>query len=243
MTQGASSLFSQHVGNRIRFYRKQKHLSQEQLAAGIHKSKSALSKYESGQIPVDTETLYDIATVLGVEVSQFVDCPIPAAETRIAPTLSPFGGDILYLYYYDGRTKRTVKTRLELLMQECSGNEIPCRCYMDAPSFEDYEQCKYYYTGLMTHFELVSYVTLLNHSNPMEQIGLCILNPFHRNRDTWGFMFGISYNPITPFALKFLLSTRPLEENELQAEDLTLTKSELKMIKNLNMMLLNTQEP
>lgn len=243
MTQGAPSLFSQHVGSRIRFYRKQKHLSQEQLAAGVHKSKSALSKYESGQIPVDVDTLYDIATVLGVEVSQFTDLAIPTADSRIVSSISPFGGDILYVYYYDGRTKRTVKTRLDLQLQEMRGNEIPCRCYMDVPSFENHEQCKYYYTGLMTHFELVSYVTLLNHGNPMEQIGLCILNPFHRNRDTWGFMFGISYNPITPFALKFLLSTHPLEESELQAEDLTLTKSELKMIKNLNMMLLNTQEP
>ena len=242
MTQGECSLFAQHVGGRIRFYRKQKHLSQEQLAAGIHKSKSALSKYESGQIPVDVDTLYDIATVLGVEVSQFVDCAIPAAKRATATPAAPFGGT-LYLYYYDGRTKRIVKTSLELQLQQAENNTIPCRCYMDVPSFEAREQCKYYYTGLMTHFELVSYVTLLNHSNPMEQIGLCILNPFHRNRDTWGFMFGISYNPITPFALKFLLSSNPVDEKTLLPEDLTLTKSELKMIKNLNMMLLNTQEP
>ena len=66
---------------------------------------------------------------------------------------------------------------------------------------------------------------------------------FYRNRDTWGFMFGISYNPITPFALKFLLSSNPVDEKALLAENLTLSKSELKMIKNLNMMLLNTQEP
>ena len=56
-------------------------------------------------------------------------------------------------------------------------------------------------------------------------------------------MFGISYNPITPFALKFLLSNTPIPPAELQAEDLILTKNELKMLKNLNMMLLNTQEP
>ena len=242
MIQGESALFSQHVGGRIRFYRKQKQLSQEQLAAAIHKSKSALSKYESGQIPVDIETLYAIATAVGVEVSQFVDCPIPAPERVAAVPASPFGGT-LYLYYYDGRTKRIVRTVLELQLQQAEKNTVPCRCYMDVPSLEEREQCKYYYTGLMTHFELVSYVTLLNHSNPMEQIGLCILNPFHRNRDTWGFMFGISYNPITPFALKFLLSSNPVDEKTLLAEDLTLSKSELKMIKNLNMMLLNTQEP
>ena len=56
-------------------------------------------------------------------------------------------------------------------------------------------------------------------------------------------MFGISYNPITPFALKFLISANQIPSSQLQPEDLVLTKSELKMIKNLNMMLLNTQEP
>lgn len=37
-----------HVGSRIRFYRKLKNMTQDQLAAAIHKSESTLSKYESG---------------------------------------------------------------------------------------------------------------------------------------------------------------------------------------------------
>ena len=77
----------------------------------------------------------------------------------------------------------------------------------------------------------------------MEQIGLCILNPFHHTQDTWGFMFGISYNPITPFGLKFLLSLKEIADSRLTLDDLILSKSELKMMKNLNMMLLNTRVP
>lgn len=234
---------SEHVGERIRFYRKNAGMTQDQLAAEIHKSKSTLSKYESGVIPVDVDTLYDIASVLGTDLFQFVDMRLPD-DNRPFVHGHPFGGkENLYIYYYDGRTKRVVKTFLRLLNNQAEDNRIPCNCYMDAPSFQDYEKCKYYYSGIVTHFELVSYVTLLNRSNPMEQIGLCILNPFHNNRDTWGFMFGISYNPITPFALKFMLSVNQIPDSKLDPADLELTKSELKMIKNLNMMLLNTQEP
>ena len=239
-----NKLFSEHVGEKIRFYRKQRKLSQEQLADRIHKSKSTLSKYENGQIPIDVDSLYDIARILDIELFQFVDVDIHEEQTAVTVSGLPFGGkDHLYIYYYDGRTKRVVKTLLELKHKQAQQNHIPCYCYMDAPSFDEHVQCKYFYTGVMTHYELVSYVTLNNQSNPMEQIGFCILNPFHNNRDSWGFMFGISYNPITPFSLKFLISTNQIPNSRLQPEDLVLTKSELKMIKNLNMMLLNTQEP
>lgn len=243
MDSDRNKSMAEHVGERIKFYRKQNRLTQEQLANKIHKTKSTLSKYESGRIPIDVDSLYEIASVLGVDIFQFVDLDLPEQDKTIVHG-HPFGGkENLYIYYYDGRTKRIVKTFLKLRNRQAERNQIPCSCYMDAPSFQDYEKCKYYYTGIVTHFELVSYVTLLNKSNPMEQIGLCILNPFHNNRDTWGFMFGISYNPITPFALKFLLSVNQIPDARLDPADLELTKSELKMIKNLNMMLLNTQEP
>jgi len=244
MEQDNAAQFTLHVGERIKFYRKLKHMSLEQLATAIHKSKSTLSKYENGLIPIDISSLYLIAQSLDIDISQLVDYVAPSTVTTISPYKNPFGGkDNLYIYYYDGRTQRIVKTLLVLKNSSAENNNIPCQCYMDTPSFQDYNKCKYFYTGTMTYFDLVSYVTLNNLSNPMEQIGLCMLNPFHHNRDTWGFMFGISYNPITPFALKFLLSNNPILPADLHPEDLTLTKNELKMLKNLNMMLLNTQEP
>ena len=244
MNKNNSVIFAEHVGNRIKFYRRIKHMSLEQLAVRIHKSKSTLSKYENGQIAIDVNSLFDIANALGVDISQFVDYNILSSPVNTSPYANPFGGKAnVYIYYYDGRTNRIVKTLLVFKHNQVNNNSIPCHCYMDAPSFEEYNNCKYFYTGVMTYFDLVSYVTLSNLSNPMEQIGLCMLNPFHHNRDTWGFMFGISYNPITPFALKFLLSTSQIPDSALTKEELTLTKNELKMIKNLNMMLLNTQAP
>ena len=53
------------VGARIRLYRRAKKLTLIQLSAMIHKSKATLSKYETGDIAIDVETLYDIAKALG----------------------------------------------------------------------------------------------------------------------------------------------------------------------------------
>jgi hypothetical protein len=53
-------------------------------------------------------------------------------------------------------------------------------------------------------------------------------------------MFGISYRPIAPFTLKFLMSATPLEPEELTKENLLMTADEIKTIKSLNMFILDT---
>jgi len=133
-----------HVGSRIRFYRKLKNMTQDQLAAAIHKSESTLSKYESGQIAIDVGSLYDIASALGTDMSQFVDYAIPRENVRRAVS-NPFSSsDTLYMYYYDGRLKQMTRTLLELQSDRVQLNEIPCRCYLNVPSFAEYERAKYF---------------------------------------------------------------------------------------------------
>lgn len=228
---------SQHVGRQIKFYRKLKKLSLDQLSAMIHKSKSTLSKYENGMIAIDVETLLDIAKALEIEVSQLIDYQYDR-KNLIYNKANPFCNKAgAYIYYYDGRKHCVVNSYLRFLEDPVSA-KVTCMFYMDIPSFEEYEKCQFYYVGEMNSFDLVTYLTLKNQANPMEQMGFCILNTFHYNSTTWGFMFGISYQPISPFALKFLLSIKPLPASELTPERLLITKSELKIMKTLNMMLL-----
>ena len=68
---------TRHIGSRIRLYRKLLGLTIDDLAEGIHKSKSTVSKYETGSVSVDAETLFDIAAVLRVSVSKLVDYHSP----------------------------------------------------------------------------------------------------------------------------------------------------------------------
>ena len=143
------------------------------------------------------------------------------------------------MYYYDGRLKQITRTLLELQSDRAQLNEISCRCYLNVPSFAEYERAKYFYTGTMSHFDLVSYAVLMDHSNPIDRVSLCIMNSFH-NRETWGFMTAISYNPLSPFTVKVLLSPKPMPDSGVTPEALAFTKNELKMIKDLNIVLLNT---
>lgn len=66
---------AQEIGVKIRHYRKKKGMTVEQLADAVCKSKSSISKYESGQIVMDILSLYDIACALDVKVTQLMYLP------------------------------------------------------------------------------------------------------------------------------------------------------------------------
>ena len=63
----------EHIGARIRLFRKHQNLTLEELAYIVHKSPSTLCKYERGSVNVDILTLSEIADALGVDVSQLID--------------------------------------------------------------------------------------------------------------------------------------------------------------------------
>ena len=67
------SKINEHIGGRIRMYRKARELTLQQLADLIHKSRASVSKYENGEITLDVETLSEIADVLMVSPGQLMD--------------------------------------------------------------------------------------------------------------------------------------------------------------------------
>jgi len=243
--------FSEHVGERIKFYRKTKHMTLSELADAIHRSTSTLSKYETGAIPISVDVLFDISKVLNVSVNQLVDyedepkvtTPTALSQWKLFP-----GRTSLYLYYYDGRNKQITKTLLVLNAHKTENNVTPCYCYMDVPSFDQPHKCKYFYNGSVSHYDLLTNIRLTNHAVPMEELNMIIMNPFHHTQKTWGLMLCLSFNPLTPMALKFLVTPNrislktQLEKNQLM-EELMLTKDEIKSLKSMNMMFLNTQKP
>lgn len=87
---------NQHVGRRIRMYRKSRRLTLQQLADRIHKSKSSVSKYETGEITLDIETLAEISEVLQVSIHQLTDYQPLSDTSAIHPAscrgISPFSG-------------------------------------------------------------------------------------------------------------------------------------------------------
>lgn len=62
---------SKQAGTAVREYRKIRKMSLEQLARMIQKSRSTVAKYETGEISMDLDTLYEISQALNVPVEAF----------------------------------------------------------------------------------------------------------------------------------------------------------------------------
>ena len=80
------------VGQQIRECRKKRNMTLEDMAGLIGKSRSTISKYEKGEIPVDMETLYMIARTLEAPIEQFLytlpaTLPHPVC-TGVSPSFS-----------------------------------------------------------------------------------------------------------------------------------------------------------
>ncbi len=68
------------IGNRIRMYRKESGLTQEQLADKINVSKSRVSNWEQGINRPDADILADICRALHVSPSNLLDVHLSADD-------------------------------------------------------------------------------------------------------------------------------------------------------------------
>ena len=75
------SEISKEIGQNIRRTRKMRKITHQQLAQAIGKSQSAISKYESGEIAVDIDTLYAIADALQVHIETLLYFPNTATSS------------------------------------------------------------------------------------------------------------------------------------------------------------------
>ncbi len=221
-----------HVGSRIRLYRKVKHYTLTDLADRIHKSKATLSKYEIGEITVDVETLFDIASALGITVQQLIDYYPAAGEEPAVAGDSFFPQRQIYVYFYDGRVKKIIRNLLEVNRE---GNVPSATLYYDLASFDRPESCRNLYFGKGEFFDTVSNFLFESQSNHSERVTLTALNPFDRSTEVLGMLSGMSRYPLLPISIKCILSEEILPEDDQLLEDLTLTAKDMKLIRKLNM--------
>ncbi len=238
--QGAKLMneISFHVGNRIRLYRKMKHLTIEVFASMIGKSKATISKYENGDISIDIETLFEIAKALGVSINQLVDYELPISEDL--SSAEEFVGKVrTYLYFYDGRKNRIIKNIIEIQGKgengKCSAN-----LYADVDDSFDIYKCRFMYQGNMRKYDSLTNYTFENKNNKIEKVFLYAIHPFSHSNYMVGMFSGLSTQPFLPVSFKVVLSLHPLSEEVVQQE-LSITKEQLKTIKKMNMFVVDQQ--
>lgn len=267
MREGAGTV-SEKVGMRIKKIRKSKSLTIEEFSRMINKSKATVSKYESGSISMDLETLHDIAEALDVDIKTFFAHRTGNSNRDFLPKDFYFNKPEIYMYYYDGRTRKVIRSLIcieppevqaarinsetnaavcadtVLKLAEHSPSEasvkFPVTMYHGLDSFDDPDKCQHFFVGIMRPYDTITHIALTNQVNPTEKMYVCILNPLHANSQAVGMLSGIGSNPFfAPIGIKTLVATEPLEENEAFMNVLALSREEHKTFRYYNMMVIN----
>lgn len=236
------SRINEHIGGRIRMYRKARELTLQQLADLIHKSRASVSKYENGEITLDVETLSEIADVLMVSPGQLMDFNPPVPKTAKQPlnhsAKSPFyQAKRLYFYFYDGRYKRLKDGIIDIReTKEAGSYEADLSVSAVNPSGRS---SKLYYTGKVIYSDMLIRFSFVNRYNPLEEDLLYIFNPLELRDSTDGLLCGISSADLMPCAFKCLVTLHPQEHTEEFKKRLLITRRELQQWQKLNMLMVD----
>lgn len=235
-----------YIGARIRSCRKMKKLTLQQLADAIHKSRATVSKYETGEITLDVQTLYDISTALDISLSQLTDYHPPREEAAPAPVdysgESPFyKADKLYFYFYDGRYKR-LKEAIIQIHKNVTDEDGCCEADMAMRvSTDKGRSSEVFYTGNVLYSDMLIRFTFQNQCNKLERDLLYIFNPLELRDYTEGLLCGISSADLLPCAFKCVVSLLPAEHGEEMKQHLLLTTKELHRWQKLNMLVVDNR--
>ena len=225
------------IGKHIRAFRKKRHMTLEELSQVICKSKSTISKYEKGEIPIDIETLYELADALQVHVEQLLYCR-PLRTELPGSTSSPafFSGcSQFYSYLFDGRNNQLIRCVFDVL-SEIEDGRFKIMMYMNFKDYEHYQICENTYYGYIEHYDALTHIQLTNQDSPMEKASVQILASYLDSDTKWGLWNGFSSRPMMPIAMKMLFSRTRLTEDAALAQKLKVSREDVRLLKLYNML-------
>ena len=234
-----------YTGSKIRNYRKMKKMTLQQLADTIHKSRATVSKYETGDIILDLETLYDISKALDIGLDQLTDYHPEQEELEINPSvdfsgISPFfKADKLYFYFYDGRYDRLKEAVIDVHKNVITDDGCYEASMAIHSSTANGRSSAIYYSGNVLYSDMLIRFSFSNQYNKLEQDLLYIFNPLEPREFTEGLLCGISSTDLMPCAFKCLVTLVPNKDQQKIRDRLTLTAKEVKRWQKLNMFIVD----
>lgn len=239
------SEINRHIGSRIRSFRRASGMTLQQLADAIHKSRASVSKYETGEITLDIETLYDISAALDVDLNQLTDYrpprPVPVPTAYHHSSKSPFfQAERLYFYFYDGR-----QSRLKDGVIHIHRNDDPTGSFDASLSISSVtpsgRSSEIFYSGKVVYSDMLIRFSFVNQYNTLEEDLLYIFNPLELRDFTEGLLCGISSADLMPCAFKCLVTLTPQEPDDALKQHLLIMPKELKRWQKLNMMVVDNR--
>jgi len=229
---------SVQIGQRIHTFRKIRKLTLSELSKIVYKSKSTLSKYETGEIVIDIETLYDIAKALQVQLEQLLYIPPEQNIVALASNECPAffrGLSRFYSYLFDGRSNRLIRCVFDIL-GATEGHQYKIMMYMNFKEYNNYQNCENTYCGFIEHYDAMTNISLTNQNTPMEKASAQILASYLDSETKWGLFTGFSSRPMMPIAMKMLFAKKCLKENEELLTQLKVSKEDIRLLKLYNML-------
>ncbi|WP_314795038.1 helix-turn-helix domain-containing protein [Eggerthia catenaformis] len=235
---------TEHIGQRIKMYRKVQGLTLEELASRIHKSRSTVSKYENGDIILDVETLYDISKQLHIHMNQLTDYHL---EKSYAHTITPrhfhrhgpfYETKRLYFYFYDGRSRKIKDGIIDILDAQNEYDQYQTTLFLSSLT-DTGRTSESFYQGDVLYSDILIRFSFINQLNPLEEDLLYIFNPLERREYTEGLLCGISSADYKPCSFKCLVALSPQIINDSFIKKLMIDSKDLKKWKKLNMMLID----
>lgn len=215
-------------GERLKKFRKDKGLSQENLATVINKNASTIGRYESGTLIPDAEDIFLMCRELEISESELFNIGNKVESPK--DSINPFNTKTLYIYYngYYPISKKYDKCKFKI-------NILPKENYC-ALEFVNYKTDKIYMTG---HIESDNFMAFLKFNNykpnsprlECTQIDINISGGI--NRLMKGALF-CTNGVYEPSARKCFVSIVDIEFTDEMLEELKITDSEYKKMKENN---------
>lgn len=229
----------EHIGSRIRLFRKHQNLTLEELAYMVHKSPSTLCKYEKGSVSIDILTLSDIAGALGIEISQLTDFRTEAPS--VAPDNSSnffMRHNRFYVYNLFSQWKELLHGIMEITSNPDENGARHAVLYVDSRNDSDLSDPLFIYTGTISGDNTFAFIEMQNASGMNDKLYIMAKSPYWMRNEARGMILSISQTYGCPSAGSMLFSTEKRVINSDLLEELSITDDHtMELLRKTNLLL------
>ncbi len=182
-----------NLGQKIKYFRKSKNISTEELGRIIGKSKTTIVRYENNEILPDILTAIEICNTLNIDLNDLCDTSLHNIDK--SENINPFNSDLLYLYYIS--KGGIIISSIEITKTQ-NTNYVLMKNGLTSKGF------KQEYTGVLESNYNTAFICLTNAiSNPgLDKFQIEIDLHSQVNDKYYGIFLGISDNTHKPTARK-----------------------------------------